>query len=405
MRASNLSFLLVLVISSLKVSLSWYQMSMIPKKPSSKKRSIKVPPAAADDAAAPAARREPTGRAENLFRVANVVRRRLPGIYGAHWIVRKLRLRRKTDISLAVGTTRIEASHTGFDGLLLEGYDAWDMEQVRRTVDLPFCFFESEEEQRRFAAMKLLLEQELQDLQREIIMFPDVYGDLRLLRFLRKDKKQDPVSASLRYQHFLAWRNENSVDEIRALVEEKPFRPTSKNGQVVARYCPCEFNLAHVQTTCTGSKVIPIVLNVGQWDTAAIANLIRQKKLPLEDFLRYWIYMFESLHRHLFLESMRLQEMCYVDEICDLQGMSMKQFSPSFMSNVLKPWITTTQTFYPETTKRISLLNPPRILAMVWSIISPMASPGTVAKVRLFPGFKGSIHDFVHVHHPSTTRE
>eukprot|EP00957_Ditylum_brightwellii_P104618 7971574-Ditylum_brightwellii.AAC.1 len=32
-----------------------------------------------------------------------------------------------------------------------------------------------------------------------ITAYPDVYGDLRLLRFLRKDKNQDPILAA---QHF-----------------------------------------------------------------------------------------------------------------------------------------------------------------------------------------------------------
>jgi hypothetical protein len=50
-------------------------------------------------------------------------------------------------------------------------------------------------------------------------------------------------------------------------------------------------------------------------------------------------------------------------------------------------------------TKHIIFLFPPRIILLIWKIAAPMSSPGTVAKVRMFSGFKGSVHDFVHVRH------
>jgi hypothetical protein len=106
--------------------------------------------------------------------------------------------------------------------------------------------------------------------------------------------------------------------------------------------------------------------------------------------------MFESLHRQLYLDSYRLEKMIYVDEICDLSGMRMQQFSPAFVTQVLKPWLSVTQTYYPETTKHIFFLNPPRIISLIWKIVAPMSSPGTVAKVRMVSGFEGSVHDFVH---------
>ena len=75
--------------------------------------------------------------------------------------------------------------------------------------------------------------------------------------------------------------------------------------------------------------------------------------------------------------------MTFIEEICDLKGMTMKQFSPAFLSTVLKPWINLTQSNYPETAKRIIFLNPPKILKLVWKLVTPMVSPGTVAKVSL----------------------
>jgi hypothetical protein len=381
-------------------------MSLATKK-STKKRHVDLP----------SARREPAG-AESLFGMAKSMRSHLPGISGipradrldrrrSSWILRQL-LRRRNQPGFHPGLKE----STNLDQLLLleEGVDALDV--GCQEISLPSCFFGSQEEKKRLAEMKFHLEQDLHGLKKKTVRlankkvvpvgaaFPDVYGDLRLLRFLRKDKQQDPVSASIRYQRFLHWREENNVDEIRAQVEKQPFHPPSN---LVADYIPCEFDLT--ETVLEGSSNLPIVLNVGKWKTAEISKLIHQKKLSLEDFLRYWIYMFESLHRQLYLESYRLQKMIYVDEICDLSGMRMQQFSPGFVSQVLKPWLSVTQTYYPETTRRISFLDPPRVLALVWKIVAPLASPGTVAKVRLFSGFDGSVHDFVHVRRSEQTKK
>jgi hypothetical protein len=79
--------------------------------------------------------------------------------------------------------------------------------------------------------------------------------------------------------------------------------------------------------------------------------------------------------------------------------MRMQQFSPAFVTQVLKPWLSVTQTYYPETIKYIFFMNPPRALSLIWKIVAPMSSPGTVAKVRMVSGFQGSVNDFVHVRH------
>ena len=88
--------------------------------------------------------------------------------------------------------------------------------------------------------------------------------------------------------------------------------------------------------------------------------------------------------------------MVFIDEVCDLSGMAMKQRSPEFSSTVLKPWLDLTQSHYPETAKRIVFLNPPKIVSVIWKIVTPMASPGTVAKVSLQSNFKGSGQDYFH---------
>ena len=118
-------------------------------------------------------------------------------------------------------------------------------------------------------------------------------------------------------------------------------------------------------------------------------------RITLDDFLDYWIFIYESLHLTLHKESVDRHKMVYVDEACDLSNLSLRQFSPSFVTKVMKEWLKMTQNNYPETTKRIWFFNPPRIINVAWNIVTPMTSPGTVAKVRFLKGYDGSIDDFV----------
>lgn len=339
------------------------------------------------------AEKEPAG-AESLFSTAKSMRQeRFPAATRRlrRSVIDRLRQRRQRRRGQSLSVEEID-------------WDIWGVERVREALALPDWAYKSLEEEKRLAAMKLLVEENLAELVNTTVQigsstrsvleaFPDVYGDLRLLRFLRKDKQQDPVSAAGRYAAFLQWRQVHAVDELRAAVEVQPFVLASKH---VAEHIPCDFNILVTSET---TDTLPIVLHVGDWDTTAMSNLIRNGTVDMQEFLGHWIYLFESLHRQLYWESYRQSTMVYVDEICDLKTMHMGQLSPGFVSTVLKPWITMTQTYYPETTARIRFLNPPRILSLAWAIVSKMVSPSTVQKVKLYPEVEGTPYDFVARHH------
>ena len=178
---------------------------------------------------------------------------------------------------------------------------------------LPEWACENIEEANRLIEMKLLIGDKLEQMRNQpasqgrtkLEAFPDVYGDLRLLRFLRKDRPQNPVSAAERYEKFLAWRQEQTVDQVRMDLEKQPFQSPIA---IVSLSMPSKLDAPASEH----SKLIPIVLYLGEWQSAAVTALIRKHKLTLQQFLLHWIYMFESLHRQLYLESLRLQEMVYV---------------------------------------------------------------------------------------------
>ena len=329
--------------------------------------------------------RAPAG-AESMFRRAKHMRkrqiRRIKGAWNNNRPSWKFRLRRRQRVQI-------------------DQIDLWGVEKTRKDLSLPSWVCTDLEEERRLAAMKIILQNELEALDSKTIRrngrhvkvtsaFPDVYSDFRLLRFLRKDKVQDPVTAAVRYREFLQWRHTNNVDEIRSLVETNPFEPPQELS-IVAKYLPCDFQ----PDRPSDDGVVPILLKVGSWDTATITQLIRNNELSLGVFLQYWAYMFDSVHARLYEESMRQKQMVFIDEVCDLSGMSLKQFSPAFISTVLKPWMDLTQSNYPETAKRIVFLNPPKIMSIVWRMVTPMVSPGTVAKVSMHPSFLGSGQDYI----------
>ena len=86
--------------------------------------------------------------------------------------------------------------------------------------------------------------------------------------------------------------------------------------------------------------------------------------------------------------------MIFLDEVCDLTSLSIQQFNPYFVTKVMKPWLRMTQAYYPETTRRIYVLNPPGIINLAWKLVTPLLSQGTVDKIRFVKKFDGTADEF-----------
>lgn len=254
--------------------------------------------------------------------------------------------------------------------------------------------------------MKLLLQSELKMITDINLheQYPDIYSDLRLLRFLRKSRDRDVNSAAERYRSFLHWREKSKVDDIRDMIEDcgGSFTPTSLRLQVVASHFPMNFDYLAQESdefNNLGDKPVvkPAILNVGEFDTRGITEkiLAPDSDVVLEDFLNYWIFLYESIHLMLFQQSIQFGQMVYLDEVCDLSGLSLRQFSPSFVSKVMSPWLKMTQAYYPETTRRIFILHPPAIIKVAWKLVTPLLSQGTIDKIRFVRRFDGSADEFV----------
>ncbi|KAF4754188.1 Transfer protein [Perkinsus olseni] len=71
---------------------------------------------------------------------------------------------------------------------------------------------------------------------------PEVFGDVRLLMFLRV-AKNDPQKAATQFKEFLVWRRERNVDDIRADILEKKMSfdevPNIKKASYYLPFNPC----------------------------------------------------------------------------------------------------------------------------------------------------------------------
>ncbi|EJK64860.1 hypothetical protein THAOC_14358 [Thalassiosira oceanica] len=235
--------------------------------------------------------------------------------------------------------------------------------------------------------MKKLLESDLKPIYESNldVDFPDVYSDLRLLRFLRKDKPRNILSSVYRYKSFLQFRKESNVDEgIRKRLEidsrndTKMFKPRGLDQ--VSTYFPIYFDRLNE----FGNGTMPTVtLNIGLFDTKRLSSLIQSSdsSVSLQTFLEYWTFVYEAIHLQLYHASLAAGEMAFLDEICDLSGLSLWQFGPYFVKNILKPWLDLTQSNYPETTRKIIVKNAPSIVGFAWNLVTPLLSEGTVNKI------------------------
>lgn len=250
-----------------------------------------------------------------------------------------------------------------------------------------------------------------------IAAFPDVYSDLRMLRFLRKDTPSDPDSAADRFRSYLKWRDRVGADGVRAgVVDSKTgvanFQFLNDRMRVVADCFPCDFErlIHHNGDGDDGGNPVA-VLRAGLWDTPGITKRIvgddgDEEEITLNDFLEHWIFVYESIHHHLYHQSVASRrrvvdengtpapELVRVDLAIDLSGMSLGQYPPTFVAKIMPPWLKLTQAYYPETTRRIYILNPPRVVRVAWRIVSPFLSLGTIEKIRFVKGFHGSTDEF-----------
>ena len=254
------------------------------------------------------------------------------------------------------------------------------------------------EEREKIAEMRRQLSADLAALP----PWPELVGDIRLLRYLRKCNGESEAAVRL-YQSTIVWRRENDVDRIREdivqnrltiqdivngrvqfLMLDEANMTAAPNGQLfnatqddlirsgkrILDFLPIE--LAYGFSEETGEMVQ--YLSAGRWNTRGIGSAWMEGRINREEFLRFWVYIAEVISIEADRLSRRQRRLTRVHEIVDVSGCSVGQVSKSFFK-LLKPWVQFVQSHYPETNRDILFCRTPFIFSFLWSVSE--ATPAT----------------------------
>ena len=206
---------------------------------------------------------------------------------------------------------------------------------------------------------------------------PDVHGDVRLLRFLRKCKGDETAAVGW-YREMLEWRAREGVDEVRRRIVEEGLEPKQfpRHAQLQALMPVTlwsERPRAHVDA-------VQVIYN-GRWETRGLVKAIRAGKLTEKDFLRYWVFINEWLSLRIDALSRRHGCIAGVKLVCDMREADpIKQFSKTFFY-MMGPWAAMSQDNYPMTSVDIYFVDAPQFFNLVWAIICPMLNEDTRSKI------------------------
>lgn len=116
----------------------------------------------------------------------------------------------------------VQADQIGSDQIGSDRIDQDGSDQLRQSCALTFT--ESPEEQAALVSLQAILAADLPDAS-SVVWYPEVHGEVRLLRFLRKSKG-NVGAASSRYREMLEWRRAANVDAVRGALVEQCMQPS-----------------------------------------------------------------------------------------------------------------------------------------------------------------------------------
>lgn len=218
--------------------------------------------------------------------------------------------------------------------------------------------------------------------------YPEVHGEVRLLRFLRKSKGSVDAASS-RYREMLAWRRATNVDAVRDALVQQCMRPSDiPHFSPMQRMMPvtiwADEQLSVDLAAATDLQLQPQglqVFQIGSWDSRSLVAAKRSGVLTQDDFMEHWVYANEYVSLELERLSQERGEVAGLQLVCDFRGSSLRQVSRSFFKMV-GPWASMSQDNYPSTSEDIIFLNTPGFVTAIWGLISPMIGQQTQSKIR-----------------------
>lgn len=244
----------------------------------------------------------------------------------------------------------------------------------------------SDEETQLLASMR----EQLGDKLTSRRQLPDVVGDRRLLRFLRGHGKNVDKACEM-FSKFLAWRDENKVDEIRDAILRDPC---------VDRFPHAEKILALVNQIVVAHDAPDNFGNLMCFENFSFDPDAVMKSVSKEEYVEFMTYTLE--YRAMVLDQLSEEReektlracnyrpqlgskpygvMLQVTCIRDCAGLGMSHVG-SAGRTVLGWIISLAGPNYPETLFRSFMIKVPFMIDMVWVVIKQFMDPNTVAKVR-----------------------
>lgn len=220
---------------------------------------------------------------------------------------------------------------------------------------------------------------------REVLAQPDVFGDLRLLRFLRAYSHDIP-QATAAYRSMVAWRREAAIDDtVRQHILGKEL------GEAAMPHAEKVTELGMVGALNAGFS------RKGQHVNIAIDGAGDPTKLLLgtsEDEIRAFFRSFFELRALTCdAESRRRRRVVRSLTIRDLDNVGMHLVKHTKAVMILKRILGEALANYPESTSQVFFLNTPVMMSALWSIIKPMLSERSQAKCE----FVGGEREYRHI--------
>lgn len=203
------------------------------------------------------------------------------------------------------------------------------------------------------------------------------YDDIRICRFLRREKEVDKTEAMIRRE--MKWREEIRPDQI---FEEFP---KSKYFKSLMAYWPGTFH-------GTDKYGVPMYCErLGVIDLHSLLGVV-----PADILVQYHIYCIERNDRFVTEAFQRLGAPVGFVYIMDLDGLSMRHYNTSAI-DILKQIQVIDDNYYPELLRKVIVLNAPSVFALFWKLASHIMHKQTVAKWSIM---KKDYHEELFSHIP-----
>lgn len=232
------------------------------------------------------------------------------------------------------------------------------------------------EEREQLDTMRTLCSEELRAYPRD---FPEVVGDVRLLRFLRGHKT--PQQASKFYRAHLRFRQARGLDAMREQIVAGGLEFADlPHFQTVVKYMP----LSHEFSTARDGGPFSVQYN-GRWDTVGLAEaVVKGEEITRDGFILCWTWCAELGSMRIDAASRKAGVMLRGTGVRDFRGVRLAQLSKEFISFV-KVWVGEFQDNNPEMAGCEIFINTPAMFSVIWSFFSYFLTEGFKEKIQFFP--------------------